>query len=48
MTKLISKGINTVKIENNPCTNILPKSEIMRRVQMQETGDALTIKRPTT
>ena len=31
MTRLTSKGIYTVKTGNHPCTNMLPKSEIMRR-----------------
>ena len=31
MTRLTSKGIHTVKIQNHPCTIIPPKSEIMRR-----------------
>ena len=31
MTRLISKGIYTVKIRNQPCTIIPPKSKIMRR-----------------
>uniref|UniRef100_A0A4X1W0R5 RNA-directed DNA polymerase n=2 Tax=Sus scrofa TaxID=9823 RepID=A0A4X1W0R5_PIG len=31
MTRLTSKGIYTVKIQNRPCTIIPPKSEIMRR-----------------
>ena len=48
MTRLTSKGIYTVKIQNLPHTIMPPKSEIMRRVQMQDTGDALAIKRPTT
>ena len=48
MTMLTSKGIHTVKVGNNPHTNMLPKSEIVRRVQMQGTGDTLSIKRPTT
>ena len=48
MTRLNSKGIHTVKVGNNPHTNMLPKSEIVRRVQMQGTGDTLSIKRPTT
>ena len=49
MTRLTSKGIGIVKIGDHPYINILPKSEIMkRRVQMQGTGDELTIKRPTT
>ncbi|MCO5700791.1 hypothetical protein NDJ34_19635 [Acinetobacter baumannii] len=32
MTRLTSKGIYTVEIQNHPCTNMLLKSEIMRRV----------------
>ena len=48
MKMLTSKGIYTEKVDNHPCTNMLPKSEIVRRVQMQETGDALGIKRPAT
>ena len=44
----LSKGIYIVKVRNHPHTNILPKSEIVRRVQMQDTADALAIKRPTT
>ena len=31
MIRLTSKGIDTVKIQNHPCTIIPPKSEIMRR-----------------
>ena len=31
MKRLTRKGIYTVKVGNHPCTNILPKSEIMRR-----------------
>ena len=31
MTRLTSKGIYTVKIQNHPCTIMPPKSEIMRR-----------------
>ena len=50
MTRLTSKGIYTVKIQNHPRTIMPPKSELMskRRVHMQDTGDALAIKRPTT
>ena len=49
MTRLTSKGIHTVKTGNHPHTNMLPKSEIMRQksVQMQDTGGALAINRPT-
>ena len=31
MTRLTSKGIYTVKIQNHPCTIMPPKSEIVRR-----------------
>ena len=31
MTRLPSKGIYTVKVGNQPCANMLPKSEIVRR-----------------
>ena len=31
MTRLTSKGIHIVKVVNHPHTNMLPKSEIMRR-----------------
>ena len=31
MTRLTSKGIYIVKIQNHPCTIMPPKSEIMRR-----------------
>ena len=31
MTRLMSKGIYTVKIQYHPCTIIPPKSEVMRR-----------------
>ena len=31
MTRLTSKGIYTVKIQNHPCAIMLPKSKFMRR-----------------
>ena len=31
MTRLTGKGIHIVKVGNHPYTNMLPKSEIMRR-----------------
>ena len=31
MTRLTSKGVHIVKVENHPHTNMLPESEIMRR-----------------
>ena len=37
MTRFTSKGINTVKVGNHPHTTMLLKSEIVRRVQMQDT-----------
>ena len=50
MTRLTSKGIYTVKIQNHPCTNYTTKirNDEKRWVQMQDTGDALAIKRTTT
>ena len=50
MTKPTSKGIYTEKTQNHPYTNMLPKirNHEKRRIQMQDTGDALEIKRPTT
>ena len=50
MTRITSKGIYSVKIGNHLHTNMLPKSRNceMRRVQIQDTRDALAIKRPTT
>ena len=50
MTRLNSKGIHIVKVENHPHTNNATKigNHDKRRIQMQDTGDALAIKRPTT
>ena len=48
MTRLTSKGIDTVKVGNHPHTNAPPKLETVRRVQMQDTGKAFAIKRSTT
>ena len=45
MTRLTGKDILRVKVGNHPHANMLPKLEIVRRVQMQDTGDALAIKR---
>ena len=47
MGKLTSKGKHTVNIGNYPHTNI-SKPAIMRRVQMQDIGNAFEIKRPAT
>ena len=48
MTRLTSEGIDIVKVGNHPHKNMLPKPENVRRVQMQDTGDAFAIKRPAT
>ena len=48
MTKLTSEGIHIVKVRNHPHTNMLPKSEIMKRGGCEcRTGDARAIKRAT-
>ena len=44
MTRSTRKDIHIVKAGNHPHTNMPPKSEIMRRVQMQDNGDALAIR----
>ena len=44
MTRLNSKGIHIVKVGNHPHTNMQQKTEIVRRVQLRDTGDALAIK----
>ena len=48
MTKLTSKGKHIVKVGNHTHTIMLPKPEIMRRIQMQGSGDVFAIKRPGT
>ena len=48
MTELTSKGIHIVKVGNHPHTSMLPNPEIMRGVQMQDTGDGFAITRPAT
>ena len=48
MEKLTGKGKHTVKVGSQPHTNMMSKSAIMRRVQMQDIGNALEIKRPAT
>ena len=49
MTRIISKGIYTIKKWNNPQTIMLPKSEIIRRVGYKgSTLDALAIKKQKT
>ena len=47
MTKLPVKSyICVVNVGNHPHTNMLPKREIMSRVQIQDIGGEFTIKRP--
>ena len=48
MGKLTSKGKHTVKVGNNPHTNMISKPAVMRRVQMQDIGNAFEIKRLAT
>ena len=46
MRKLTGKGKHTVKVGNHLHTNILSKPAMVRRAQMQETGNTFQIKRP--
>ena len=46
MTRLTGKGIHIAKAGNHSDKNMLTNPELMRRVQMQDTGDTFTIKRP--
>ena len=48
MTRHTTKHIHIGKVGNHPHTNMLPKPEIVRRVQMQDTIDAPAIKKPIT
>ena len=48
MGKLTSKGKYTVNVGNPPQTNMISKPTIMRRVQMQDIGNATEIKSSTT
>ena len=50
MRRLTSKGKCIVKLGNHPHTNNVNKIRNLekRRVQIQGTGDAFTIKRPVT
>ena len=48
MTSLTSKRIHIAKVRNHQHSNIVPKPEIVRKVQIHNTGNALEIKRPTT
>ena len=48
MTRLTSKGIHMVKIQTHPHNYATKIRNHEKGVQMQDTGDALAIKRPTT
>ena len=48
MGKLTSKGKHTIKLGNHPHTNMISNPAIMRRIQMQDIGNAFEIKRPAT
>ena len=45
MKKLTDKGKHTVKVENHLHKNTISKPVVVRRVQMQNTGNASAIKR---
>ena len=47
MGKLTHKGKRTAKVGNHPHTNI-SKPATVRRVQMQDIGNAFEMKRPAT
>ena len=46
--KFTGKGKHTVKAGNHSHTNMIPNPATMSRIQMQENGNTLEIKRPTT
>ena len=46
MGKLTAKSEKTVKVGNHPHTNMISKSTTVRRVQMQNIGNAFKMKRP--
>lgn len=48
MEKLTGKGKHAVKVWNDPHTNNITKPAIVRRVQMQDIGNAFEIKRLAT
>ena len=48
MEKLTGKGKHKAMVGNHPHTNMISKPAIMRRVEMQDTGNVLEIKRPET
>ena len=48
MRKLTSKDKHKVKVGNHPHTNIVSKPAIVRRVPMQDIGNAFEMKRSAT
>ena len=48
MTRLTNKGIHILKVGNHKYATTKIRNCEKRRVQIQDTGDALAIKRPTT
>ena len=48
MGKLTGKGKYKVKVGNHPHTNMISKPATVKRVQMQDIGNALEIKRLAT
>ena len=48
MRRLTSKGKHIVNVGNNLDTSMIPKPDVVRSVQKQDTGFALAIKRPAT
>ena len=48
MEKLTGKGKHTVNVGYPPQINVISKPAILRKVQMQDIGNAFEIKRPAT
>ena len=40
MRRFTGKGKHMIKVGNHPHTNMIPKPNLVRRVQMQDTGNA--------
>ena len=48
MEKLTGKGKHTANIGHHSQINVISKRAILRKVQMQDIGNAFEIKRPAT
>ena len=48
MEKLTGKGKHTVNVGYHPQINVISKPAILRKVQMQDIGNAFEIERPAT